>query len=228
MRRLRWLAALVLGALAAPGAALALHKCVGADGKVSYSELPCAGGAKAATISGGSAAGSGAGAASAGGLTASANVTFYDVAGASYDAVLAGLRAGAAGPHFARADWRLSYDLRWRQGPGSCAVTDVRTTLQLGVRLPRWTPPPGAPGELVARWERFMAALKVHEEGHLENGRGAERETKAALAALSAPDCGILEARAKERFQRIIDAYNAKDAEYDRATGHGRTQGAVF
>ena len=218
MTRLCWPAAVLLGALLAPVAAQALNKCVGADGKVSYSELPCATNAKAATLGGGSATG----------LATTPNTTYYDVSGASYDAVLAGLRAGSSGPHFARADWRLSYDVRWRQGPSGCAVTDVRTTLQLGVRLPRWTPPPGAPGELVARWERFIAALKVHEEGHLANGRGAERETKAALATLSAPDCGSLDARAKERFQRIIDAYNARDAEYDRATGHGRTQGAVF
>lgn len=228
MVRTLGLAILLAGGVAFHGLAQALNKCVGAGGKVTYSEVSCPAGAKSVSIQRGSASGSGSGSAAAGGGSADVDRSFYDVTGTTYESVLAGLKAGSAGSHFARADWRVSYEIRWSTGAGGCKVSEVRTKLQLSVRAPRWTAPPGAAPELSSRWGRFMAALNAHEDGHLEHGRRAEREARSVLAGLSAADCGALDAMARERFQRIIDDYSARDREYDRSTDHGRTQGAVF
>lgn len=226
--------ALLLGLGLAAGIAQAQYKCVGADGKVSYTELPCAAGAKPGAVppSGSAPAGSAPGSSAAMRAAAPAMAvvayTHYDLTGNTYDVLANGLRTASGMPYPALAQWNITYDFRSQSASGRCAVSSLNTRLQLSMRLPRWTPPAGANGELVARWERFMAALRQHEEGHLEHGRSAEREVRAALQAMSAGDCPTLEARMRERFQQIVDSYSARDREYDRQTDHGRTQGAVF
>jgi predicted secreted Zn-dependent protease len=102
----------------------------------------------------------------------------------------------------------------------------MNTELDLVMTLPRWSPPPGTPADLVSRWERYVAALRVHEEGHLEHGRGAERELRSWSAAFVAPDCAALDQALSQRFAGILADYQARDREYDARTEHGRSQGA--
>jgi predicted secreted Zn-dependent protease len=105
-----------------------------------------------------------------------AQVTYYDVQGADLRGLLASLNA--RGPHHGRADWKVSYRFTTRPGGGGCAVESLSTELDLQMTLPRWSPPAGASRDLVARWERYLAALRVHEEGHLDHGRDFAREVK--------------------------------------------------
>jgi predicted secreted Zn-dependent protease len=107
-------------------------------------------------------------------------------------------------------------------------VSSIDTDLDLKLTLPSWTPPAGASGDLVSRWERYLAALRLHEDGHLDHGRGAEKAFRAVAAATSAADCGSLDRALRERFSQVIADYQGRDREYDRRTEHGKSQGAFF
>lgn len=157
---------------------------------------------------------------------AAVRFVYYDVQGADFNALLGALNA--RGRHHGRADWKLGYRYQSRAGAGSCAVSAFSTELELVMTLPRWTPPANAQPGLAARWDRYLAALRGHEEGHLEHGRDAERELKALAAGLSAPDCNALDAALRQRFSKLIADYQARDRDYDARTGHGKTQGAWF
>lgn len=161
-------------------------------------------------------------------LAASAQVSmnYYDVQGGDFSTLLGALNA--RGEFHGRADWKLSYRYNWRQVPGRCSVESVATTLTLAMTLPRWTPPAGASGDLVARWERYLDALRRHEEGHLDHGRGAERDFQAAASGLAAANCADLDRMLRERFTRLIADYQGRDKDYDRRTEHGKAQGAWF
>lgn len=157
---------------------------------------------------------------------AQVQVDYYDVQGRDFNSLLAALNA--RGEFHGRADWKLAYTYRSRAGAGKCGVESVRTTLELRLTLPRWTPPPGTAPDLPGRWERYLAALRTHEEGHLDNGRSFETALNAAFAGMSAPDCAALDAALREHYGRLLEQYRARDVDYDRRTGHGRAQGAWF
>lgn len=208
--------------------ALAQHKCVGADGRVQYRDRPCDAGSKPGAITKGTSSAAPASSVISGTPTGDAGVTIntYDVRGADFNTVLAGLNAH--GEYHARADWNITYRYRNRQAGNACAVESVDTDLKLTLTMPRWIKSPEASADLVSRWDRYLTALRTHENGHLEHGRAANREFRAGAMGLSAPDCGTLDRVVKEHFDRLIATYSERDKEYDRSTGHGRTQGAVF
>jgi predicted secreted Zn-dependent protease len=183
------------------GQALALEKCVGPDGKISYSDRPCAAGAKGRKVEGGAS-------------LEGAQIEYYDV--------------GSPGGHMGRADWHVSYQFTTRPAPGGCAVASVTTKLALKVRLPRWTPAQDASADLQARWARYMAALEVHEAGHLQNGRDFEGNFKRVASGMSGMDCGALDAAVRAQFDSMSKQAAARDRDYDTQTQHGATQGAFF
>jgi predicted secreted Zn-dependent protease len=194
---------LIVAGLAFAAQAPALEKCVGADGKVTYSDRGCGTGAKKASIASGS-----------GASLAGAQMEYYDVA--------------APGGHMGRADWRLSYQLTTRTVPGGCAVASVNTKLELKVRLPRWTPAQGAPAELQQKWARYIAALEVHEAGHLQTGRDFEANFRRTASGMTAADCGSLGTALRSQFDSMLKQANTRDLDYDAQTRHGATQGAYF
>jgi predicted secreted Zn-dependent protease len=187
---------------ATPLSAHALEKCVGANGKVTYSDHGCAAGAKRSSVAGG---------------TSPEGVQFeyYDVA--------------SPGGHTGHTSWQLSYTYRTRGAAGGgCAVDSVTTKLDLKVRMPRWTPGAGASADLQSRWGRYVSALQTHEYGHVQTGRDFESSFKGAARALTAPDCGALDASLRASFSALLKQANQRDIDYDAQTRHGATQGAYY
>lgn len=208
--------------------AAALEKCVAPDGRITYGEQPCATGSKRAPIGRGasSVVNTPGGASATYTPPAEVRVNYYDVQGGDYNSVLGSMMSGR---EFAgKTDWLLSYKYQPRMEAGACKVESVTTKLDLSMTLPRWLPPPGAAGDLVARWERFMSALRVHEEGHVQDARDLESAAKRALLALSSANCGALGAAMRARFDQLLEQGRARDRAYDQQTGHGKTQDAMF
>jgi len=192
---------LVVALLAAlPLTCSALEKCVGPDGKVSYSDRPCPGGAKATSVGADTS------------LTG-AQIEYYEVS--------------APGGHTARTDWYLSYTYRTRSASSGCTVESVSTKLDLKVRMPRWTAPSNASADLVRRWDRYLDALRVHEAGHLQTGRDFESNFRRATSSMSA-DCAALGSAVRPRFDSLLEQARQRDRDYDAQTRHGATQGAYY
>ena len=238
--------------------AAAVEKCVSPQGKVTYTEQDCPAGWKSQTIrgapqasgatSGGAAAGSappaGGGsvptakpgapatgkapsttAAVAGAAPRGVTLLFYDVQGSDFETLLAALNAN--GGFHAKAEWKLAYTYVPKRAGRACSANPVSTQLDLSMTMPRWTPPPGASPALFARWQRYTAALRKHEEGHLQIGRDFEDSLKRSLTVIN-ERCEQLEARVKGIFDLLLEKHRKLDADYDRETAHGRTQGAEF
>jgi predicted secreted Zn-dependent protease len=127
--------------------------------------------------------------------------------------------------YYGDTHWNAHWDFRWNSdASGRCRLTSVQVSLRTEILLPRLR---GADSRQAAAFERFVTALRRHEMGHYEHGRQAAAEIERELLALPpAASCAMLEAQANQGAQRSIARYAAMDAQYDRETGHGSTQGA--
>ncbi len=121
--------------------------------------------------------------------------------------------------------WNVRWGYLWKSGPtGSCSVASVNVSLTATITLPQLV---GGDARQQRIFAAYLAALKVHEMGHYRFGQEAANAVEAQLKALpAAATCGELDASARATAGRILESYGPKEAQYDRATGHGRSQGA--
>lgn len=128
---------------------------------------------------------------------------------------------------FGDTHWNVRWDLRWNNdASGQCRLTGVVVTLRTRMLLPQLR---GASAQQAAVFERFMAALRLHENGHYAHGQRAAQEIEQNLLALPpAASCAALEAQANDSGRRSLARYADLDVQYDRETNHGRTQGAYL
>ena len=129
----------------------------------------------------------------------------------------------------ARTDWQVQWSYTYAPAGGGFRVRSVETKTTITYTLPRWTPDPDAPRELRAGWAKYLAALQTHEEGHARIARAAAAEIRQRVAGLkSGLDAGHLEKSVNEAAGKALAGHRERDAQYDKKTLHGATQGAVF
>ena len=123
--------------------------------------------------------------------------------------------------------WHVRWRFRWHESPGGrCRMTEVNTDLTAEIKLPRIV---NATAKQEDQFNRYVAALRVHEMGHYEHGRQAAMDIDRAI--LSLPEmgsCQALGAAANDVGYSILRQHADQDVQYDAATSHGRTQGAVL
>jgi predicted secreted Zn-dependent protease len=132
-----------------------------------------------------------------------------------------------------RHDMYTRWEVRWSYLPwpwgGECSLKRPRATVTVTFTFPEWHPPEGASPELVDRWVKYMEVAQVHEDGHQKIAVDAARAVLDALVELPpASACAGLEEAADQAGAEILESYRQKEIEYDRKTGHGATQGAIF
>lgn len=157
----------------------------------------------------------------------------YQVHGRTSGALLAEMRG--SGPmsqgrrYFGTMTWTLRY--RWSNtspGLGTCSVHGIEVAIQTITTMPEWRDADSASTELRTQWDGFVAALRTHEEGHRRIALEAAIAVKRRLEDLGIAECSSYAREADLAFRRLLDTYNARDVEYDRTTGHGVTQGAIW
>jgi predicted secreted Zn-dependent protease len=111
----------------------------------------------------------------------------------------------------------------------SCQIKTVTVTVKTTFTLPQWTPPAGTPQALIDRWNKHLAALQVHENGHKQLGIEAGTDFLNQLKALpAATSCAALQQTAAQKRDTVKATFSQKHKNYDKTTNHGATQGAVF
>lgn len=160
-------------------------------------------------------------------------IRHYDISGATLAELnMAARRAGpvsqATGARvWGMCTWQITWQYSTAGGQGKCAVDKFSIKLSSVLDLPRWTNRDAASGALQAEWERFSAALRRHEDGHKDNGVRAANDLAGRLRALPPEKtCADLGTKIRALGERLTAEYRLLDQSYDRATGHGATQGA--
>jgi predicted secreted Zn-dependent protease len=120
--------------------------------------------------------------------------------------------AGADG-ELARAEFAFALDYDHANG----RLTRIDLTVRLTIDMPEWPNSSRRPQAEQDEWDRFLRALRVHEDGHIAIFR---REAATTYRTLQRSRPGTINdalAREEERINRLSVAY-------DHRTGHGRTQ----
>ncbi len=126
--------------------------------------------------------------------------------------------------------WNVRYIYRVKPtATAFCELSSFSAGVDLTMTLPRWQPGPRASKDLRQQWEKFVAHVKEHEDGHAEIGRAAATEVERRVRAVSERQpCDRFKEAIEEVATDTITEYRRKDVQYDRETQHGLTQGAIF
>ena len=160
-------------------------------------------------------------------IAAAPNVSldYYDVDGTDAAAIRHDLDAKGpvdAGGRHLDAETRWHYDWHWpATADGSCGTPKADVSFSAVIRLPRLTHFADLKPGLAQAWRSYMTALVRHEAGHVANGFEGRDAITAAVRSSSCAD-------ANAAGQQAIAALGGKDADYDRRTNHGATEGASF
>ncbi len=149
-----------------------------------------------------------------------ATLQLYDISGSTESEMRVQLDAYGPGGHDAYTRWSVRWDWPGR-GTAQCRLQAAEVSYEITVTFPRWTPTAEATPELVAKWNGYLYALALHENGHVNN---VVSRFPAVATAIKRGGCLSAEAAA----QTVLQEMRQFDNQYDLDTGHGRTQGARF
>lgn len=164
------------------------------------------------------------------------HVEYYEIAGRTERELRAamnrlGPKTADGVPFDGNSLWESHWDFTYAPNPSGseCRLRTLVVTVDLKRLMPRWKDRATAPAGLGAKWDRYIAALDVHEDGHEDIGLAIGAEVRRRLSALDrAPTCKELHASLDREGQAVTDEFATRDAAYDRETDHGATQGAQF
>lgn len=126
-------------------------------------------------------------------------------------------------------EWTLVPDFRWKVIGNLCKIKDVRVRLDGVYTLPKLESELSVSKELKDRFDRYYSALLAHEKGHQDLWLSAGNEIETLLNNFEPFfSCKELAKQAQIRVSKIIQKYQQKNRDYDKSTGHGKTQGAAI
>ena len=153
---------------------------------------------------------------------------FYEVEGESLGEIEESMRRRGPYGHDGYTSWYVGWKYTFLWSDDECFVTSFWTTVQVRYAMPKLVENPNHSLALLAEWERYLEALREHEEGH----------AALALEAAAEMERVVLEnhmvGTSRKELSDAIDAScraalkraRTREQAYDRNTEHGRTQGA--
>lgn len=116
-----------------------------------------------------------------------------------------------------KTEWFVHYDYE----TSGDVLSTTAVTVKMRVTMPRWSGYGTARQAERDEWDRFCAALRTHEQGHI--GLVHER-----LAGIDARLVGKSVDEATRAWQNELDTLRSASDSYDDTTDHGRNQGTII
>lgn len=163
------------------------------------------------------------------------NTTYYEVEGGS--SAMVGTQINSRGPvgkddgaiHAAVTNYDIKWKYKTRRQEDGFAIVDLLVSLDLACIMPRKKPSQKIGDAFESEWKRFLAALTVHERGHVEHD---VRMAEGLLAKLGErrrfKSVEELKAFVEAESSRCLAECAKANVDYDRRTNHGATQGATL
>jgi predicted secreted Zn-dependent protease len=162
-------------------------------------------------------------------VAVSTSTNDYEISGVTENDLRAQMDALGPSGFDAYTAWLVRWTYPDVASDAGCAAGPVKVSVLIVYTFPQWDAPPDAPADLVEKWNAYVAALQLHEEGHKDIALEAGNEVRKALSALKAyPSCEALRQSADAAGESVLDKYRRQEAQYDQTTDHGATQGARF
>jgi predicted secreted Zn-dependent protease len=126
-----------------------------------------------------------------------------------------------------------TYQLNWQysivvNGAGSCSILHPKVGVHIRQVVPLWQPTVSAQTGLSLQWQTFMSSLMTHENGHVAIDEQYAQTLLDDLRNFPPTDCGQLAGSVKHLADSDVATLNQANDNYDSATNHGATQGAIL
>lgn len=146
----------------------------------------------------------------------------YEITGRTAEELFQSMtKHGPRAEHSSRAIAQTQYKTDWNATlsyvNGACRVTKADPGATITYIFPQL--PPGIDPAIKQRWAKFMAGIEKHERQHGKYVRAMLRDAKKSITGLSIKgdqNCQRTHNEAKRRVDRIHEAYEAKQREFDR------------
>ena len=123
----------------------------------------------------------------------------------------------------------VRWNFRWRQRANSCRMDSVETNLDIKYTLPKLKNAGSLSLHLQQKWSSYMTALIAHEYEHGEIALDMAYVIEEEILHIEpAKTCQELEANANRLGHQIVQEFKEIQADFDRRTNHGATEGVVF
>ncbi len=111
---------------------------------------------------------------------------------------------------------------------GGCEVKNARVVLDSTILLPRLVES-GQSARVLAEWNRYIGALRAHEQLHASNGKfTAETLATRLFAFKSHLPCQQMRVKLDQAVDRLIQNMGDWDRRLDSETQHGKSQGVYL
>lgn len=159
--------------------------------------------------------------------TPNLTVFYYDVSGTTEQEIRGSINAQdlRGANDRVRVDALTTNVFAWYIQPradGLCDAKDTHVSFSLMITLPRLATPEALTPAALRNWDRYMAALIRHEQGHVKNA--LEQAPKVVDAIWKARDCAAVDAAGDAALAVLAK----QDLKYDARTRHGVSQGARY
>lgn len=143
----------------------------------------------------------------------------YDVTGGTVDEIRTSLRRSAAevlpGGSTGYHRWDIRWTYRYARAEVYCELSDIAIELNSTITLPEWRQPENADSTLVAAWNRYLADLRSHEDGHRALAYRTASEIRRALARLRVEDCAFIVNEARKVGEALLARHRKESADFD-------------
>jgi predicted secreted Zn-dependent protease len=163
-----------------------------------------------------------------------ARITYYDIFGSTPAELRRELDTKGPVDKFGvrghgLTNWFVAWNFHYVPAAGGCRFSEIVVTVTGEMVMPRWQAGERGSNALARKWQAYLPALRLHEDGHYAHGiRAAEEIEALGRGFYLAESCSRIGQVFNDRAHAILDKYRTADINYDADNGHGRTQGAVF
>lgn len=121
------------------------------------------------------------------------------------------------------------YEYRTKMINGRCRVSHIRLDVDILYTMPRWENKASADPDLQNRWDSWYRALDRHERNHGAYAeKGYDDILKGWQGIGTSNNCQDIRNKVVQIYNSISARVKQENADYDRTTNHGRTEGASY
>lgn len=147
-------------------------------------------------------------------------ITSYAISGSTGHALYQSIAENGpnGGAHVAHTDPKLVWKRLFDERGGSCYLVHARPQLSFVQVYPK--PSEKLPEGTRRVWERFIAAVRKHEDTHVRMFRQMVVDTEASLAGMFEPNdrtCAKVKASVRARIDAAYDEYRERSRAFDRS-----------
>lgn len=158
--------------------------------------------------------------------TVSKSYSYFTITGKTLDEIEQQLMTrgpevkSTGGRHPGATQMEFTSRIGYAEVKSGCAIVSAQVTVKAKVILPRWRQNGKAAQDVKLIWNTLSSDIKRHEESHVVIAKNHARELEQALKAIGKQkSCDVAASKAKATSNRILNAHDRAQEEFDRIEG---------